>query len=135
MNVWHFQCVRNAGSAPKQLLNFCETTTQNLVDAMQPQNVLCLGRPSFAALAPKSARRVEGARSAEVAQTGGRVLVRSSSYRLVFVCRRPTRSSPRPQGYGHARGGDATGAARALGLCGTISARRLGPRCDCQAVA
>lgn len=61
MNVWHFQCVAQAASAPEALRSFCEETTAELVAAMQPKNILRVGRQSFDALA-REGRRVPGTR-------------------------------------------------------------------------
>lgn len=64
MNVWYFQCISNATAAPKPLREFCEATTRDVVAAMQPQHVLCIGRAAFTAMVGKG-MRVEGARKAE----------------------------------------------------------------------
>jgi hypothetical protein len=72
MNVWHFQCTSSASSAPKPLKDFFEETSREVVDAMQPCNVLCFGRPAFSTLAGTD-RRVKGAAKAETVTRGGTV--------------------------------------------------------------
>src|ERR1035437_1348654 len=46
MNVWHFQCVSRAQSAPQDLLRFCECTTRSLVTAIQAKHILCFRKTS-----------------------------------------------------------------------------------------
>ncbi len=67
MNVWHFQCVSRAESAPQDLLRFCECTTRSLVKAIQAKHILCLGRPAFSALL---SQRVSDTNRAEVVSLG-----------------------------------------------------------------
>jgi hypothetical protein len=50
MNVWHYQSKSKAHLAPECLINHCVATTQTLVKAMDPQAILCFGRPAFDAL-------------------------------------------------------------------------------------
>jgi uracil-DNA glycosylase len=50
MNLWHFQAVKNAASAPKPLRDFCEEITRTLVAAMKPATILCIGAYAFDAL-------------------------------------------------------------------------------------
>jgi hypothetical protein len=50
MNVWHFQAKSKATSAPEPLLDFCQATTQRLVNMMKPKAILCFGDPAFKAI-------------------------------------------------------------------------------------
>ncbi len=67
MNVWHFQCVKQAPSAPKDLLRFCEGTTTSLVAAIRAQHIVCFGKPAFDALLDQ---RVSGTHKAKVVSLG-----------------------------------------------------------------
>jgi hypothetical protein len=50
MNVWHFQRKEDAENAPPNLRKFCETTSNEIVHAIRPLNVLCFGKYAFRAL-------------------------------------------------------------------------------------
>lgn len=50
MNVWHFQAVSKAASAPKALRDYCEETTRTLIATMKPKAILCFGKHAFDAV-------------------------------------------------------------------------------------